>query len=393
MVSFDNSRLNWSKQDDPPKSECPPKKDSTSECPPPVRNVLAPHLVYLELTPACNNRCPGCLNESFISDFNRRVLKPHFHSPSLNLSSWQTLLSRLPATITSFVLSGGEPTLYPDFDRLVRELNARDLRFVLFTNGRWQRTDHLIDLLSILDGFRGMLVSLHGSQAVSHNSFTGVEGSFEETIRNVRAAVQMKLPVNLSTVITSENWNEMDRIVELAFEVGAEGISFNRYLHSPERSMTTNAKIHPPSPSQLRMAVRQVEQLRLEYADQIHVGYGPCIPQCFVESSSAGCAAGDTSLVIDPWGNLKPCLHTDLLCGNLLIEDFKTIWAGDLLREWRGLYDSSCSGCSAFDQCGGGCRAMTRAWGLGRDPLMRQPILSFASEERFASEMLLKVIQ
>lgn len=53
----------------------------------------------------------------------------------------------------------------------------------------------------------------------------------------------------------------------------------------------------------------------------------PCL-----KSSSAGCSAGEASLVIDPWGNVKPCLHVDLLCGNILQQDFEKIWSSEPLR-------------------------------------------------------------
>ena len=363
-----------------------------AECSPPKRNADKNLLLaYLELTPACNNRCPACVNESFVADFQTRVLKSSFHRTSLSHSSWAKILSRLPPTVTSVILSGGEPTLHPAFTSIIEELNKQNLDFAIFTNGRWQTPEKLIASLKASSQFQGFLISLHGASDSSHEAFTGISGSYEETVRNIRAAILAGLPVSISTVITKDNLVELEAIIGLSVALGAEDIYFNRYLSTPQRLANSGERIHLPTPSQLRSAIEQIESFRSKWSSRIHVGYGPCIPQCFVSSASEGCSAGEASFVVDPWGNIKPCLQTDLLCGNLLEQSFETIWESESLRQWRGLYDNGCSSCSAFAQCGGGCRAMTLAWGQGRDPLMTEPLRE--SHQAITDSIPLPVIQ
>ena len=347
-----------------------------SECPPSIWAGGGLQHVFLELTPACNNRCPGCLNESFIADFHSRALKEHFHRPALNKNDWLTVLSRLPKTLKLITLSGGEPTLHPEFLSILLELENRGLEFTIFTNGRWPNTTSLVTWLQSSHHFKGFLISLHGASATTHETFSGLTGSFNETIRNIRTATNAQLPVTLSTVVTHQNLQELALMPSLAMELGAEELSFNRYLYTPERIEALGEIISPPSPNQLQNAIRQIETLRQEYAGQIRIGYGPTIPQCFESSASQGCSAGEASLVIDPWGNVKPCLHVDLICGNIVKQDFDTIWNVQELITWRGLSDESCSNCSAFSTCGGGCRAMSLSWGISQDPLMKSHIQS-----------------
>lgn len=360
--------------------DCPPNgnisSDASGDCPPNKRKLSGniPLLAYLELTPACNNRCPGCLNESFVADFQTRSLKPEFQLAPLPLAKWQEVLSRLPSTITSLSISGGEPTLHPAFEEIVTELNERGLDFVIFTNARWRTPDRLINLLKELDHFQGFLISLHGAHAEVHDGFTGITSSFDETVKNIRRATSSGLTVGISTVITCSNFAETNDIAQLAEKLGASKVTFNRYINAPHRIEALGPKALPPTPQQLRKAVMQIEAMKLQMPEQIQIGYGPCIPQCFISSSSEGCAAGEISFVVDPWGNVKPCLHTDLLCGNLLHQSFDSIWNSISLQQWRGLLDNECSTCSALAQCGGGCRAMNLAWGQGRDPLMREAV-------------------
>lgn len=358
------------------------------ECPPPgLQSDLIPGLAYLELTSACNSRCPGCLNESFIANFQTRALKHEFRQQPMSYETWHRILSLLPASITSIILSGGEPTLHPEFEAIVEELATRSLDFVLFTNGRWQAPSQIISLLSNLPQFQGFLISLHGASMTSHETFTGVKGSFRETVKNIETAAQTGLPVSISTVITQQNLSEINAIVDLASKLGVEEVNFNRYLLTPGRLTISGERIQTPSATELRQAIAQIEVLRKQFSDQIHIGYGPCIPQCFASSSSLGCSAGKASFVIDPWGNLKPCLHTNLLVGNLLKEGFDILWESPALKSWRGLFDAKCTGCSAFSQCGGGCRAMTLASGLVRDPLMVAPLTTAYGNHPYLGEV------
>lgn len=329
-----------------------------------------PNMAYLELTHACTNRCPGCLNESFIADFASREVKHEFMQPLLSYRSWLSVLTRLPESIESIILSGGEPTLHPAFSQIVEELDRRGLHFVLFTNGRWHAPAQLIHLLRQSCGFQGALISLHGATAASHDSFTAIPGSFAQAKLNIQLAAASSLPFTISCVITQHNLHELSDIVELAVELGAEEISFNRYLLSPDRHIPRHSLIEPPSAQQLKKAVIEIQSLRPLWAPHIAIGYGPCIPQCLVRSSSHGCTAGFGTFVVDPWGNIRPCLHTDLLTGNLLHTDFAALWQSEAIKKWRRLYDTHCDTCAAFALCGGGCRAMSLATNLGRDPLM-----------------------
>jgi radical SAM protein with 4Fe4S-binding SPASM domain len=318
--------------------------------------ILSTPIFYsLELTSACNNSCPGCSNVFA----HKRVPR------SLSATQWEKILTTLKPHVHRLKLTGGEPTLHPEFETIVATLHELDISFALFTNARWRDPARLIAFLQTMPQCRGMLVSLHGSTPASHDAFTCVPGSFTETCANVRRAVAAGLNVTTSTVITGHNWYEVRDIVRLSQELGANHAVFNRYLG---KQLSQNE----PGEEKLHQAIEAIDSLRRE-GDQVK--FGNCIPQCFHPSSSAGCLAGVAYCTVDPWGNVRPCNHAPLVCSNLLEQSIEEIWHGEAMNSWRGMIAEQCLHCLELPRCHGGCRAVVMIQGAGRDPLMRNPVV------------------
>lgn len=366
---------------DPKPSECNPGDSRQT-----VGAALpsGPLICYLELTPTCNNRCYGCANNEFITNFNIRTLKPGLRQRPLNGNEWDQILDKLDFSVKLINLSGGEPTLHPEFETIAASINRREINFYVFTSARWPNPQRLVSFLEKLPHFKGFLISLHGATPEAHETFTGIPGSFKETIANIALATGSGLPVSTSIVITHKNVLELEAIADLSNELGANEAVFNRYLIPSVREEQPipggTLKQMAPTRDELRKAVQVIEGLRKYRRNNFQISYGPCIPQCFISSSSQGCSAGETFFVVDPWGNAKPCIHTTLLCGNLLEQDVLHIWNNSRSLEfWRGLIPTGCSSCAMLSQCRTGCRAMALASGTGHDPLMGRPIPLFSS--------------
>ncbi len=364
----------------------------------PIPTLSLPVAYYLELTPVCDNRCPGCGNV-YANARNRTAV-------SLDGTEWRNLIARLAPHAHQFKLTGGEPTLHPDFAQIVRTVEDNGIPFTLFTNGRWSDPTNLLRLLRDTDTCEGLLVSLHGPDAATHEAFSGVPGSFDETVANVRRAADAGLDVATSIVINRYNWDRIAETLDLALSLGANHVVCNRYISqdtptvssqkvgecsrgfhtSPgQRAMESAATLQPPrntekipftddvSPSQaqLRAAIATIESLR---AAGRPIRFGNCIPQCFEASSSRGCTAGSTFATIDPWGRMRPCNHAPLVAGDLRTQPVQDVWQGEAMSHWRSLVPAGCTTCSVFSTCHGGCRAQALLAGCTQDPLIRIPL-------------------
>jgi len=312
-------------------------------------------LYFVELTAECNNACPGCGN---VYADDRSV-------PPLGVQEWCAVLDCIASTSAQLKITGGEPTLHLQFREIIEHVEALGIPFTLFTNGRWAEPKRLLDFLTGLSHLDGLLISLHGARPASHEAFTGVAGSFAETVENIELAVEAGLQVTTSTVLTRRSCPEVRAIVALGEELGVEGVAFQRYIGAPLPALEAGW-------DELRRAINTIEEARS--SNGRHVRLGTPIPHCFVPNHSTGCCAGVAQATIDPWGNLRPCNHVSLVCGNLLSQSLDEVWASVQMNYFRDAIPAPCHDCAAFDVCHGGCRAAIMELGLDKDPLMTRPM-------------------
>jgi radical SAM protein with 4Fe4S-binding SPASM domain len=313
----------------------------------------------------------------------------------LSLQGWRQILDTIRPHARALKITGGEPTLHPQFAELLAEIDSLSVPFTLFTNARWRQPEHMLGLLQGATNLDGLLVSLHGADAETHETFSGVAGAFEETCANIRRAAERGLRVHISTVLNAFNLHQLAAVVELARSLGAQRVVFNRFLGTGDSSFQ-------PSEAALLKAIQEIERLRRRYpvrADgRFSVRYGNCIPQCFTESGASGCWAGVSYCTIDPWGRLRPCNHSPTVVGSLFEHSLEELWHGQVMQRWRQLTPDACLACGAYERCHGSCRALMELERTAQDPLMRSPIPSLDGQDdveiyryakpKLASEML-----
>lgn len=310
----------------------------------------APAFYSLEITTSCNGECIGCSN----------VFSHNSKRPPLDAGQWTTILDIISPWARRIKLTGGEPTLHPDFEKIVESIQSYQISFSLFTNGLWSHPRQLLEFLTSISTCSGLLISLHGASPSAHAGFAGTESTFNEVVNNTELAVSSGLPVSISTVVTRSNYYQLEEVVLLAERLGVDHVAFNRYIGS-----------HPdvePSARQMRVAIRDIENM---LSRNKRVGYGVCIPPCFVPNQSHGCSAGIAYGTIDPWGRMRPCTHALFATEQSLLETaLRSLWQSDAMQRWRQMLTVGCEDCRALSICHGGCTALKQIRSLKQDPLM-----------------------
>jgi radical SAM protein with 4Fe4S-binding SPASM domain len=331
-------------------------------------------LFFVELTPACNNACVGCGN----------VFADNRSPEPLSAQEWCATLDCIAPSTSWLKITGGEPTLHPEFEEIIEHVAVLGIPFTLFTNARWLEPERLVDFLADIPQLDGLLISLHGVRAQSHEAFTCTSGSFDEAVANIQLAVEAGLKVTTSTVLTQYSCPEVKDIVALSQELGTDHAAFQRFIGVALPEIE-------PGELELQWAVRAIEDIadgeseiggngRGPKGNGKLVRFGTPIPHCFTANNSYGCLAGVAQATIDPWGNVRPCNHTPLTCGNLLEQSLEEIWHSAAMEAWRGMIPVECMGCREFAMCRGGCRATALLRGLDKDPLIRKPVITKPQE-------------
>ena len=285
-----------------------------------LRRVLREqHLLHeatLELTYRCNLACAFCYNDR------------HARGTPLSLAQYLELLRDLAAMQVLYVtFTGGEPLLSPHLFPL--GVAARELGFVsrLRTNGHLLDAPMVERLQREVDAYL-VEISLHGACAATHDRQTRVRGSFERLLANVAGLVAAGQRTQLVATPTIWNQDELVAMLELADELGVR-LRFQGPVVPRDDGDTSPLALNPPAEvwDRLQGELRHRERARVRAGGLLQIGAGaaPREPLLSVEGERQ-CGVGSEEVVVDPFGNVLPCLHVRWPAGNLHQQRIEAIW-------------------------------------------------------------------
>ncbi len=176
--------------------------------------------IVLELTDRCNLRCAHC--------FEGR----HGGRGWLAMETLHRLLSQAGALgFTELSLTGGEPTLHPEFSKIVRDLCEHEYRFGAVTNG-WSFESIWPVLKEAQPWFQGVTFSIDGARRETHDNMRG-KTSFRRVLGAMSICVARSIPFTINMVVTRANSPEIEDLVGLTEELGATGIRFGHLVPTP----------------------------------------------------------------------------------------------------------------------------------------------------------------
>jgi SynChlorMet cassette radical SAM/SPASM protein ScmF len=189
---------------------------------------------YLYLTTGCNLACQHCwitptLTKGDFVTYTKGNLAPAQYLDVDLLR--QAIVDAKPLGLASAKLTGGEPTLHPDFVKIVDLLTSEGLQFNMETNGTLideALARHLKENTNIFH----VSLSLDGDNAETHDAFRNVAGAFDAAVRGLRNLVSVGIHPQVIMSPHLGNINEVDGLVKLATEAGASSVKFNPVANS-----------------------------------------------------------------------------------------------------------------------------------------------------------------
>jgi sulfatase maturation enzyme AslB (radical SAM superfamily) len=185
-------------------------------------NGFGPQRIVVELTNICNLHCSYCLrDENALYHSRANFLSPDFLNQILRQA-------REVIGPTSVVLTGGEPTLHPQFSHIldVCEENGSQVSFV--TNG-WHFEKIWPTVLAHRNSITHIAFSLDGVTQQAHDDWRG-QGSFERVVRAFSRCFAANIPFVIKVGIRRDTIEQLEQIALFSARLGASSLNFSHIM-------------------------------------------------------------------------------------------------------------------------------------------------------------------
>ncbi len=181
--------------------------------------------IWLELGENCNLGCSHCYAEAQNPSLFDQKNLTSLGTP-MTLSDWTQVLQQASVLGCHEVqLTGGEVLLYRDLLKLIDVARDEGFDFIeVYTNGMLL-TEQKVKAFAEKNVH--LAVSLHGTRAETHDSVTGLQGSFEYTLAGLKRAKENAIPVRIAGVAVSANQHDILHLPTFANNLGFSEVRFD----------------------------------------------------------------------------------------------------------------------------------------------------------------------
>lgn len=290
-----------------------------------LRKSPIPSLRYLELqiTNKCNLRCKHC----FVEQQNYELGLEQIRKVLIEFEQMQGL---------RVMITGGEPLLHSEFEKINDIFSDFSVRKVLFTNGLLINKSLLKNL-----NVHEIQISIDGIEE-SHDVIRG-QGTFKKALQALRQAHDSGFDISVATMIHRKNLNDFEKMQKMFIEIGVKEWSVDIPCITGRLKENPDLQVTPQEGSHL-----------------FSYGYGGGI-----HSSTKGYACGLHLMAVNANGYTSKCsFYSDSPTGHIN-EGLEKCWLKIKPIELKSL---KCN-CDFLEICRGGCRYRAEILGdsLGKD--------------------------
>ncbi|MFE0812060.1 pyrroloquinoline quinone biosynthesis protein PqqE [Streptomyces sp. NPDC058794] len=343
--------------------------------------VRAPLGMLIELTHRCPLHCPYCSNP----------LELATRSEELTCEQWTDILTQARELgVVQMHFSGGEPLVRRDLPDLVGHARQLGAYVNLVTSGVGLTADRARDLAQ--RGVDHVQLSLQDADPRLGDQVAGarVHGAKRKAAEAVTAS---GLPLTVNVVLHRRNIDRVERIVDLAVDLGADRIELanTQYYGWGLR----NRAALMPTADQLAAARQAVRQARVKHVGGPELVY---VAADYYDDRPKPCMDGwgNTQLTVTPTGDVLPCpaasAITTLPTENVLRRPLSEIWyASRSFNAYRGTdwMRDPCRTCPERHADHGGCRC--QAFQLTGDAAATDPACALSPHRSLVDAALAEV--
>ncbi|MDO4332465.1 MAG: PqqD family peptide modification chaperone [Eubacteriales bacterium] len=286
-----------------------------------------------ELTYRCSEKCIHC----YVDDDCSAAA-----AQELTVEEYKDILHQLKEMgCVKLLLTGGEVCLRRDMADIAGYAVKLGFLVDIYTNGISMTDDQFGALCNMK--LNSVSFSLYSGDPGVHDAITQVPGSFEKTLKRAMMFKCAGVDTFIKTVVIRQN---LDTLEEL-FRLGER-------LHIDVTPATSISNTHLGRSAQtFRLDTPKLRGQALQILKKF--GYKPA-PSAQRDLDGSVCKAGITSLSIDPYGGVHPCLAFTAPIGNVRETPLERIWQeNEFLKSLRSFrfrdLTPECATCSYRNHC------------------------------------------
>ena len=340
--------------------------------------VGPPLWLLAELTYRCPLHCAFCYNPL---DFAAT-------EQELGTDDWLRVLREARAAgSVQCGFSGGEPLLRDDLEMLVAEAHRLGFYTNLLTSGVGLTAERAAALKAA--GLDHIQLSFQDSTR-ELNDFLSHTRTFDLKQRVAGLIKGNGWPMVMNCVIHRLNIDYIDRIIEMALELGAEYLELANSQYYSWALLNRDQLL--PSRAQVERAERITNEYRAKFGDRIRIFF--VVPD-YHETRPKKCMNGwgNVFLTVTPDGTALPCHTAKMLPGpafpNVREMSVREIWYdSEGFNRYRGdaWMKDPCRSCPDKEKDLGGCRC--QAYLLAGDPAAADPVCDKSPAHAVVAEAL-----
>lgn len=175
--------------------------------------------IAFELTNSCNCSCDFCFRDNGIS--------PVFLDFSLIKNVVKQAVNYGPETL--IVMTGGEPTIHPQFIEILEMIRLSKLQCAIVTNG-WNLRKFFSPLTILKENIDHITFSLDSAVPKNHDSWRKKSGLFNHVLQGISFCVIKEIPFRINVVVHKKNVDELEKIALMAAKLHCQALAFCHYM-------------------------------------------------------------------------------------------------------------------------------------------------------------------
>lgn len=303
----------------------------------------------IELLPLCNMNCDMC----YI-----RLSKEEMESSGRirTADEWISIAKQMKEAGTLFVLlTGGEPFLYKDFEKVYNALRDMGIIVTINTNGTLI-DDKVADVLS-KNKPRRVNVTLYGASNETYSRLCKNPKGYDQTIGAIKLLKERNIDVKMNVSLVEENKMDLPNMLKIADELGVP-IKVDTYMYPRTKGIKADFS------GDSRMNPKEVANI------DIFIRYNTETEECFMrnrmdflnryewtkqieppEQLALRCRAGKSSFWIDWQGNMSPCVFLDKFKMDVFENGFSKCWEYLVEQCGKLFLPKKCASCDKREIC------------------------------------------